>query len=152
MNLSESVHASWLFGEGGKKKISLYDACVTDVLNSYIQCAKRLGYMTGRFIGSGPSIESMLARTSNNQTPSPANVAQVVHGAVAQTPMFEEPKLHRDKETSKGRGKILVELKISVHIDQNFSWSQGSIKLGVVLDTFFRMKKKLSGKSKMKKR
>lgn len=40
INLSESVHACWLSGEGGKKKISLYDACVSDVLNSYIQCAK----------------------------------------------------------------------------------------------------------------
>ena len=36
INLSESVHASWLSGEGGKRRLSLYDACVTDVLNSYI--------------------------------------------------------------------------------------------------------------------
>lgn len=99
VNLSESVHSSWLSGKGGKKKLSLYDACVTDVLNSYIQCAKRLGYMTGRFIGSGPSMESMLARTRNNQTPSPANVAQVVQEAVASTPMFEKPNLNGDKES-----------------------------------------------------
>ena len=51
-NQSESVHASWLAGEGGIRKISLFDACVTDVINSYMQYAKYLGFETGRYMGT----------------------------------------------------------------------------------------------------
>lgn len=109
INLSESVHASWLSGEGGKKKISLYDACVSDVLNSYIQCAKRLGFMTGRFIGTGPSMESMLNKAANQRTQSPSCVAKVIGEVVARTPMYEEPTLHGDKETVQRKKKSSIE-------------------------------------------
>ncbi len=95
--------------EGGKKKISLYDACVSDVLNSYIQCAKRLGFMTGRFIGTGPSMESMLNKVANQRTQSPSCVAKVIGEVVAGTPMYEEPTLHGDKETVQRKNKRSTE-------------------------------------------
>lgn len=98
-NLSESIHASWLAGEGGHKKITLYDACVTDVINAYIQCTKQLGFMTGRYIGTGPDMESFLKRMSSKRSPSPCVVARVVQGAVVGTPMYEQPILYGDKET-----------------------------------------------------
>lgn len=99
------MHASWLAGEGGKRKISLYDACVTDVINSYIQCAKRLGYTTGRYIGTGPTMETLLSRVESQQTPTPTNVAHLLHEAVAGTPMYAQPVLHGDKETVQRKKK-----------------------------------------------
>ena len=108
-NLSESIHASWLSGEGGKKKISLYDACVADVINAYIQCTKQHGFLTGRYLGTGPDIQNFLERVSSKRTPSPCVVAHVVQGAVAGTPMYEQPVLHGDKETvqrKKSKGAV----------------------------------------------
>ena len=98
-NLSESVHASWLAGEGGTRKISLFDACVTDVINSYMQCAKYLGFDTGRYMGTGPDMEALLRRVSMGRTPTSTLVANVMQTAVSGTPLFEQPVLHGDKET-----------------------------------------------------
>lgn len=69
------------------------------MLNSYIQCAKRLGFLTGRFIGSGPNMENYLARAQSQASPSPAAVAHTIQGLVAGTAMYEEPIIHGDKET-----------------------------------------------------
>ena len=77
-NLSESIHASWLAGEGGSKKISLYDACVTDVINAYIQCTKQHGYLTGRYEGCGPDMQAFLDRAGLQAKPSPCVVERVV--------------------------------------------------------------------------
>lgn len=109
INFSESVHASWLSGEGGRRKISLYDACVTDVLNAYIQCAKRLGFMTGRYIGSGPSMDAMMSKADRQQTPSPGLVARVVQCAAVGSPMYEEPHLHGDRETVQRKKRGIAE-------------------------------------------
>ena len=98
-NLSESVHASWLAGEGGIRKISLFDACVTDVINSYMQCAKYLGFETGRYMETGPDMEALLRRVSMGRTPSSTLVANVMQTAVSGTPLFQQPVLHGDKET-----------------------------------------------------
>ena len=98
-NLSESVHASWLVGEGGIRKISLFDACVTDVINSYMQCAKYLGFETGRYMGTGPDMEALLRRVSMGRTPSSTLVANVMQTTVSGTPLFQQPVLHGDKET-----------------------------------------------------
>ena len=113
INLSESVHASWLAGEGGKRKITLYDACVTDVINSYIQCAKRLGYMTGRYLGSGPSMDNFLQRIAIDKTPSPAMVAKAMHSAVAGTSLYEEPVMQGDRETIQRKKRCLQETNAS---------------------------------------
>lgn len=98
-NLSESIHASWLSGEGGAHKISLFDACVTDVVNAYMQCAKYLGYETGRFVGTGPDMDTLIQRVNSRRTPSTSVISGIIHRAVSGTPLFEEPILHGDKET-----------------------------------------------------
>lgn len=97
--MSESIHASWLAGEGGAKKISLFDACVTDVINAYMQCAKYLGFDTGRYIGTGPDMNVLLQRVNAGRTPSTTMVANVIHSAVSGTPYFQQPVLHGDRET-----------------------------------------------------
>lgn len=99
------MHASWLAGEGYKRKISLYDACVTDVINSYIQCTKQLAFLTGRYEGKGPNMEECIRRASLGHTPSPANVARVMQEAVAGTMLSEEPVLHGDRETIQRKRK-----------------------------------------------
>ena len=99
------MHASWLAGEGGKRKLSLYDACVSDVLNAYIQCAKRLGYTTGRFIGSGPSMDSMMASARTRESQNPTFVANMLKGVVANSPMYEERIMQGDKETVQRKKK-----------------------------------------------
>ena len=107
-NLSKSFHASWLVGEGYKKKIALYNACVSNVVNSYIQCAKQHAFLTGRYIGKGPDMQECLQRSSKGHTPSPAIVARAVQDAVMGTPLFEEPILHGDKETVQRKRKSSV--------------------------------------------
>ena len=97
--------ARWLAGEGGKRKLSLYDACVNDVLNAYIQCAKRLGYTTGRFIGSGPSMDSMMASARTRESQNPTFVANMLKGVVANNPMYEELIVQGDKETVQRKKK-----------------------------------------------
>ena len=98
-NLSESIHASWLSGEGGAQKISLFDACVTDVVNVYMQCAKYLGYETGRFMGTGPDMDTLMQRVKSRRTPSTTVISGIIHRAVSGTPLFEKPILNGDKET-----------------------------------------------------
>ncbi len=99
-NLSESIHASWLSGEGGAHKISLFDACVTDVINAYLQCAKYLGYETGRFMGTGPDMNTLLERVKSRRTPNTTVISGIIHRAVSGTPLFQEPEvLHGDRET-----------------------------------------------------
>ena len=97
--MSESVHASWLAGEGGSKEISLYDGCVTDVINSYIQCTKQHGFLSGRYLGTGPDMQTFLKRVTSRKTPSPSVVAHVMQDAVAGTTLQETPILFGDKET-----------------------------------------------------
>ena len=78
----------------------MYDACVTDVINAYIQCAKQHGYLSGRYLGIGLDIHTLLKRVFYSKPPSPAVVAHVVQGAiVARTPLQETPILFGDKET-----------------------------------------------------
>ena len=97
--MSESVHASWLAGKGGSKNISLYDVCVIDVINSYIQCTKQHGFLSGRYLGTGPDMQTFLKRVTSKKTRSPSVVAHVMQDAVADTNLQETPILFGDKET-----------------------------------------------------
>lgn len=99
-NLSESMHGSWLAGEGYKDKITLYDACVSDMANALLQSAKQYGYLNGKHLGEGPSLEKLIDRATTRNTPTPTQAARVMQEAVAGTPMYEEStSLHGDKET-----------------------------------------------------
>lgn len=93
------MHASWLAGEGYKRKISLYDACVTDIINSYIQCTKAHGFLTGRYKGTGPSMDTFLQRVSSGKSPSPAMVSHALQSGVGGINICEEPILHGNNET-----------------------------------------------------
>ena len=103
--MSKSIHASWLPGEGGQRKISLYDACVSDVLNAYIQCTKRLGYTTGRFMGSRPSMEQMMANVKQRESPNPTCIASTLRGLVAASSLYEDRVMEGDKETVQRKKK-----------------------------------------------
>ena len=70
INLSESIHASWLSREGGVRKISLFDACVTDVINDYMQCAKYLCYEVCKYMGVGLDMVALMQRVNSKNTPS----------------------------------------------------------------------------------
>ena len=83
-------------GEGGAKKISLFDACVTYVINAYLQCAKYLDFDTGRYIGTGPDMSTLLQRVTTGSIPSSTMVSNVMHGAVSGPPLFQQPILHGD--------------------------------------------------------
>lgn len=61
-NLSESKHGSWLAREGYKHTISLYDACVNDLVNAYFQCPRQLAFLEGKYKGSGPGLEVLVER------------------------------------------------------------------------------------------
>ena len=61
-NLAESKHGSWLAGEGFRRRISLYDACTTDLANSILQSSKTISYSIGKHIGKGPSIQRLTER------------------------------------------------------------------------------------------
>lgn len=88
--MSETKHASWLAGEGYRQKISLYDACVTDLINAYFQCARQLAFLEGKYTGCGPTLELLVERALSRQkaSPSPIATSRAVDDAVAGTPMF----------------------------------------------------------------
>ena len=69
------------------------------MINAYIQCTKQHGFLSGRYLGTGPDMHTFLRRVSSKQSPRPAVVAQVMQGAVAGTPLQETPLLFGDKET-----------------------------------------------------
>ena len=69
--------------------------------------------MTGRFLGAGPTMENFLDRITIDKTPSPAMVAQVVHGAVAGTTLYEEPIMQGDRETIQRRKRSIGETNAS---------------------------------------
>ena len=99
-NLAESMHGSWLAGEGYKEKITLYDACISDMANALLQSAKQYAYQMGKHKGEGPSLSKLMERAPSRSTPTPPQVARIVQDAVASTPMYEELRpLHGDKET-----------------------------------------------------
>ena len=98
-NLSKSVHASWRIGKGGNKKISLYDVCVTDVINSYMQCTKQHAFLSGQYLGTYPDMQTFLKRVSSKKTPSPSVVGHVMQDAVAGATLHETPILFGDKDT-----------------------------------------------------
>ena len=89
-NLSEAKHASSLAGEGYKHKISLYDACVLDLINAYFQCAHQMAFMGGKYISGGPELEILIERALSRQTssPSPGAASRAIDDAVMGTPMF----------------------------------------------------------------
>ena len=64
-----------------------------------MQCAKYLGFETGRYMGTGPDMEALLRRVSMGRTPSSTLVANVMQTTVSGTPLFQQPVLHGDKET-----------------------------------------------------
>ena len=88
--MSETKHASWLAGEGYRQKISLYDACVTDLINAYFQCARQLAFLEGKYTGCGPTLELLVERAISRQkaSPSPIATSRAVDDAVERTPMF----------------------------------------------------------------
>ena len=95
-NLSESKHGSWFAGEGFRKKISLYDACTSDLANAVLQSLKANSYLQGKHLGSGPSLVKLAQR--NNVSPS--QVVQSIGKAATGTPMYKRPApLSGDKET-----------------------------------------------------
>ena len=99
-NLAESMHGSWLAGEGYKEKISLYDACISDMANALLQSAKQYAYQMGKHKGEGPSLSRLMERDKSRTTPTPPQFARIVQEAIAGTPMYKESRpLHGDKET-----------------------------------------------------
>ena len=89
-NLSKAKHASWLVGEGYKHKISLYDACVSYLINAYFQCAHQMAFMEGKYLDRGPDLEILIERALSRQTssPSPGATSRAIDDAVMGTPMF----------------------------------------------------------------
>lgn len=63
------MHAIWLVGKDEKYQNSRYDAYASDVLNENIQCKKRMVCTTKTFIGLGPFLETLLAKTNNKGYP-----------------------------------------------------------------------------------
>lgn len=142
-NLSEAKHASWLAGEGYKNKISLYDACVSDLINAYFQCARQMAFMEGKYIGGGPDLEILIERALSRQTssPSPAATSRAIDDAVMGTPMFTnrisfkgEKKtirakrpLHEVHEGNVGSSSHRPEF-VYVTVDKHEQEPQGSIK------------------------
>lgn len=100
-NLAESVHGSWLAGEGQRKQISLYDAAVTDLANAILQTTKQISFNEGRHIGRGPSLQDLVDRVfcRANTTPQPRFVNRVVQHAVTGTNMDQNPQMHGDSTT-----------------------------------------------------
>ncbi|KAJ7570138.1 hypothetical protein O6H91_01G110800 [Diphasiastrum complanatum] len=68
VNLSESWHGSWLAAEAYRSQLSLYDACVGDLVNAILQSARYAFYTKGRHIGIGPSLEKLISRVTSNKT------------------------------------------------------------------------------------
>ena len=73
--MSETKHASWLAEEGYNQKISLYDACVTDLINAYFQCARQLAFLEGKYTGCGPTSKLLVERALSRQKASPSPIA-----------------------------------------------------------------------------
>ncbi len=97
-NLAESKHGSWLAGEGFKRRISLYDACTTDLANAVLQSTKAISFMQGKHLGKGPSLQRLTERMSNR----PTHVVRVVNEATEGTPCYRAPSnLAGNKETSR---------------------------------------------------
>ena len=88
-NLAESMHGSWLAGEGYKEKITLYDACISDMANALLQSAKQYAYQMGKHKGERPSLSKLMERAASRTTPTPPQVARIVQEAVAGTPMLQ---------------------------------------------------------------
>ena len=66
-----------------------------------MQCAKYLGYETGRFMGTGPDTDTLLERVKSQRTPNTTIISGIIHGAVSGTKLFEQPQtLHGNKETA----------------------------------------------------
>ena len=65
-----------------------------------MQCAKYLGYETGRFMGTGPDMDTLLERVKSQRTPNTTIIFGIIHGAVSGTELFKQPQtLHGNKET-----------------------------------------------------
>lgn len=101
-NLAESKHGSWLAGEGFRRKISLYDACTTNMANVILQSTKAVSYSQGKHIGKGPSLENLKEWIATR----PTQVVRTVNEATEGTPLYKAPTpLTGDKETSRHKRK-----------------------------------------------
>ena len=78
VNLSESKHSSWKAGQGGRKKISLYDTCATDMLNEIMQTTKEYAYREGKYKGIGPNAKILQDCLQTRCNPTPSQLAQIV--------------------------------------------------------------------------
>lgn len=76
--------------------------------NALLQSAKQIGYMNGKHLGEGPSLEKLIDRVGKGQTASPPQVAKVMQDAVSGTPMYDMPQpLYGDKESvQRKRGRL----------------------------------------------
>lgn len=93
-NLTESKLAR---RRGISTKISLYDACTTDMENAILQSTKAISYAQGKHIGKGPSLEKLKERIAAR----PTQVVRAVNEATEGTPMYKAATpLNEDKETS----------------------------------------------------
>lgn len=63
-NLSESIHGSWLATNNGVKYMSLYDACMADLVAACLQGARHASFLGGKHIGEGPDIQRLRDRDS----------------------------------------------------------------------------------------
>ena len=98
-NLSESVHASWLAGKGGNKK-KIFVRCMRYRCDQCLHSVHKITQLFNWLIyGDRSDMHTFLERVSSKKTPSPTVVARVVQGAVAGTPLHENPILFGDKET-----------------------------------------------------
>lgn len=118
-NFSEAKHGSWLAGEGNRAKISLYDACVSDMANALLQSAKQYAYMLGRHLGQGPSLENLVERSKSARTPRPIEVIETVQEALVGTPMHQQKtSLQGDRETVSVKRRAS---NVVIDVDENAS-------------------------------
>ena len=97
-------------GEGGARKINLFYASVTNVVNAYMECAKYLGFETGRYMGAGLDMDALLQRVHLKKNPSTREITNIIEKATSGTPLFQQPLVHGDRETVQRKRVATVEL------------------------------------------
>lgn len=128
VNLSESKHGSWKAGEGGRKNISLYDACATDLFNAILQSARDQAFKEGKYKGTGPSYQKLQERLNQKGTPRPAQILHMVREATTGTPMYQQPStLEGDKQTIRKKRKNSNRATIDVNASHRPEYNMETI-------------------------
>ena len=87
------MHPIWFAIEGSKGMLTLYNACFKDLSNALLQSSKRHTFISKKYHGVGPTIDTLYKKARQGNSPTPNGATRMVDKGVNGIAMHQEPTI-----------------------------------------------------------